>query len=600
MMQPFLNKIVVLAMALIGLFSGRVGAGDFLEEIQAKIKSDLAQRAAAGVVDGSPVIRQAHEWVLTFYAARNFTPAFYDAAGIRPEVPILIDTIRHADGEGLQKSAYPLGLIDQLMAEAIYRAASGSRLFPQEGAIFDMALTTAFFLHAAYLSEGQLATEAIHENWRFEKPPLDMAGLLENALNENLFESLLKSLAPPHEGYRRLKAAMLTYDTIRQAGGWPAIAGGSKLKKGDQGNRVLDLRRRLIISGDLLAWGTMVDDRFDDVLEAAVRRFQQRHGLAPDGIVGAASLAALNVPVEERLRKIKVNLERFRWLPRFMGQRYIAVNIPAYELEVVENGSVLQRMRVVVGKTERPTPVLAGKITYLELNPYWHIPPTIARTDILPKAQEDPDYLVRQRIRVFENWQDRAAEIDPLTIDWNRIQPAHFPYKLRQEPAPFNSLGRVKFMFPNQMSIYLHDTPARELFHRDARNFSSGCVRLEKPKELADYLLKSDPSWNPEKLNAALQAAQPRIVLLKDPIAVYLLYWTAWVDPDQGLQFREDIYDKDDTLAQALENGLPAAPALATGTFADRMVVSKTLAPADPNRDPNRPPSELPMARSDT
>jgi murein L,D-transpeptidase YcbB/YkuD len=592
MMQPSLRKILVVALGLCGLMSPNAGATEFLEQIRIQLRSDLVLSLSQGGSDDSQILRQTAEWRSIFYAARNFSPAWIDAAGIRPEVPILISTIRNSDQEGLQKRNYPLPIIDQLMAEAVYLEASGSHLGPEDSAIFDMALTTAFFLHAAYLSEGQLASEAVNDIWPFQKPPIDMARQLQNALNEDYFASFLESIAPPHEGYHRLKAAMLTYEAIRQAGGWCAIPSGPKLQKGDRGERVLALRKRLAATGDLAATDANPEDRFDEPLAEAVRRFQQRHGLTPDRIVGAGSLAALNVPVEERLRQIRVNLERWRWLPRFMGQRYIAVNIPGYELEVVENGQVAQRMRVVVGKTERPTPVLGGTITYLELNPYWHIPPTIAQKDILPKVKQDPDYLVRQRIRVFESWQDRAAEIDPLSIDWSRVEPTHFPYKLRQEPAPFNSLGQVKFMFPNQMSIYLHDTPSRELFHRDTRNFSSGCVRLEKPKELADYLLKRDPNWDGEKLSAALQALQPKVVLLKEPIAVYLLYWTAWVDDAGKMQFREDIYTKDDALANALENRTPAAPILHQAAPANEMIVSRT------SGDSGR--SEMPVGRSNS
>jgi murein L,D-transpeptidase YcbB/YkuD len=296
---------------------------------------------------------------------------------------------------------------------------------------------------------------------------------------------------------------------------------------------------------------------FDETLEHGVRRFQRRHGLKVDGIVGPATLAALNVSVEERIRQIKLNLERWRWLPHDLGQKYVMVNIANSELNIIENDHIIKKMRAVVGRKTRRTPIFSDQITYLELNPYWHIPPKIARKDILPHIHNDPRYLIKQRIRVFENWKDQASEIDPLAIDWSLITENNFSFKLRQEPVPSNALGRIKFMFPNKFGVYIHDTPARNLFRRTKRYFSSGCIRIEKPVELADYLLRDNPQWPLDKLKAAINSQKREIIALPEPVAVYILYWTAWVEEDGSINFREDVYGWDKPLDTAWHHRFP-------------------------------------------
>jgi len=297
------------------------------------------------------------------------------------------------------------------------------------------------------------------------------------------------------------------------------------------------------------------DDFFDRGLELAVRRFQKRHGLTDDGVVGPATLEALNVPVAERLRQIELNLERWRWLPEDLGRRYILVNIADFELEVVEDGRRVLAMRVVTGKKMRLTPVFSGRMTYLVLNPYWHIPHKIAVKDVLPRIKRDPGYLVRQGIRVFESWDDLAPEIPPETIDWPAVTKHNFAFKLRQDPGPSNALGRVKLMFPNRFAVYLHDTPSRYMFRKNQRDFSSGCIRVEKPIDLAAYVLDGDRKWTREKILSAIASGESRIAWLPEPIPVHVLYWTAWVDEEGTVQFRRDVYGRDRSLDEALEEG---------------------------------------------
>jgi len=364
-------------------------------------------------------------------------------------------------------------------------------------------------------------------------------------LYDDKMEGFVDALQPHHSGYLRLKQALLKYEKIKKSGGWHKVPAGEKLRKGDYGMRIGALRSRLIISDDLTDSTCTNHDYFDEVLEDGIRRFQARHGLKVDGIVGPKTRFALNVPVEDRIRQIRLNMERWRWLPQDLGNCHLTVNTADFKLIVVENEQTIKSIRTIVGKIKRPTPVFSQKITYLELNPYWNIPHSIALNDILPRIKKDPGYIADNNIRVFENWEEDARELNPESIDWDAITKKNFVYKLRQDPANSNALGRIKFIFPNEFSIYLHDTPTRNLFNKTRRTFSSGCIRIEKPVELAAYLLQNNSKWSLEKLVAAVNRKKNKIILLSDPIKIYILYWTAWVDKDGIINFRDDIYGRD-------------------------------------------------------
>jgi murein L,D-transpeptidase YcbB/YkuD len=324
------------------------------------------------------------------------------------------------------------------------------------------------------------------------------------------------------------------------------------MRKGDRGERVRVLRTRLIVGGDLGQELNNNGDSFDNALEQAVREFQRRHGLEVDGIVGPATLEALDVSVEERVRQIELNMERWRLLPQDLGQRYVLINIPNFELDVVENGKTVMSMRAVVGRPYRHTPVFSARMTYLVLSPYWNIPPGIAIEDVLPLIRKDPNYLAKHNIKVFQGWGAETKEINPKTVDWTRVSAKNFKYRFRQEPGPQNPLGRVKFMFPNEFNVYIHDTPSQELFTKTERCFSSGCIRIEKPIELAEYVLRGDPEWTREKILAEIEKWVEQVVHLPEPIPVHVLYWTAWVDENGTIQFRKDIYGSDERLNEAL------------------------------------------------
>ena len=307
------------------------------------------------------------------------------------------------------------------------------------------------------------------------------------------------SLPPTHSAYTRLQQALASYRQMAAHGGWPILPDGAILRKGDQGTPVAILTRRLHSTGDLTEPPAQRSDLFDAVLEQAVRRFQRRHGVVADGVVGPITRAALQVPIEARMRQMAINLERWGGLPPDLGRRYILVNIPSFTLHVVVDDQPVMSMRVVVGKPSWPTPVLSASLVSLVLHPTWEVPARIARQELLPRIRHDSTYLSTHRIRIVQHADGETRDIDPRTLDWSRLTAQHFPYHLRQKPGPTNPLGRVKFLMPNRFQVTLHDTPTRSLFAHPIRAYSHGCIRLEQPLALAAYLLQDDPSWTPER-----------------------------------------------------------------------------------------------------
>jgi murein L,D-transpeptidase YcbB/YkuD len=343
-----------------------------------------------------------------------------------------------------------------------------------------------------------------------------------------------------------LENALSHYRQLDAQGGWPRVPAGPTLREGDRNERIPVLKQRLIADADLPE-SEGQGDIFDEKLREAVKRFQARHGIAADGLVGGRTLRELNVPSGDRLRQLAASSERCKQLPRLLDHRYIIVNIADFTLKLFADSQLRLSMPVIVGTRYRQTPVHSGRISFLELNPSWNVPPSIASKDIIPEVKKNPAYLKEQHLRVLRDWKS-SEEIDPATIDWASLSPARFPYRFRQDPGPLNALGRVKFPYPNPYNLVLHDTPARGLFREDARAFSSGCIRLARPLELAAYLLQGTPLGSRESLTAAIAGEKTRRLAIPAPIAVYIVYMTAWVDRAGTIQFRPDVYGRDAAL----------------------------------------------------
>ncbi|MPZ09064.1 MAG: L,D-transpeptidase family protein, partial [Kiloniellaceae bacterium] len=370
-------------------------------------------------------------------------------------------------------------------------------------------------------------------------------------------DSFIDGYRPQTDRYDRQKVALAEYRALALQGGWQPIPQGETLKPGMTDPRVGRLRERLRLLGDLKP----ADDRaaaggdadfYDDGMVPAVRWMQYRHGLTQDAAVGNQTLAALNMPIEKRIEQMILNLERRRWMVDDLGQRHIFVNLADQQLKLVDEPKTLLDMPVVVGKPYHRTPIFSHAMTYVEINPYWNVPPSIARDELLPKIKQDVSYLVRNNYVLFSDWSSGATVVDPQSIDWSRVSKSSFPYKIRQDSGDFNALGRVKFMFPNRFSIYLHDTPAKSLFSRPERTFSHGCIRVQDPVLLAEYVLALNEGWPRERIDAAVVSGERTVVTLGKPLPVHITYLTSWVNKDGSVHFRNDVYARDATLAQAL------------------------------------------------
>lgn len=335
---------------------------------------------------------------------------------------------------------------------------------------------------------------------------------------------------------------LVHYEKIDAEGGWPRIAAGEPLRQGLRDPRIKQLRERLLITRDLTDSATSVPDSFDVALQSALMHFQLRHGLSPSGETDPQTLAALNVPVSVRIAQLKINMQR--WLALGTPEpAHVFVNTAEFQLQVVEHDSVALEMKVIIGKASRQTPVFRADMKYLEFNPSWYVPPGIARRDILPRVQKNAGYLSDSKTHVMEK--NSGKEIDPDTVNWNEVDGQNLPYSFVQDPGAGNPLGQVKFVFPNPHFVYMHDTPSRELFAAKQPMFSSGCIRVSAARDLAVHILKDNPSWTPQKIDSAIATGETCRVYLLHTVPVYIEYLTAWVDSNGDLQFRNDVYRRD-------------------------------------------------------
>jgi len=492
-------------------------------------------------------------WKLTqqFYERRQREPAWIDGTAPAPHVAELITALNAAIDEGLDPHLYNATLLEQKRHAASKGFLSKKGFEPAEGGQHDVWLTYLYLKYASDLADGLSDLAHADATWQIRPEKFDPAAHLENALTSNKVEKSLRDLAPGDSQYQALRRALADYRALAAKGGWAPLPRTLRLSKSQTSRAAGLIARRLAASGDYSGAVPGADGiaPYSVELQEAVKRFQRRHGLTDDGIISPAVIAEMNVPAEQRVAEIALNMERWRWLPRDLGDRYILVNIPEYRLEVWDHGQVPLAMRVVVGKQDTQTPIFTDQMTHVVFSPYWNVPPGIAQGETLPEVLKDPGFLARNNMEVLG---PDGQPIDPASIDLS--EPTR--YKFRQRPGAQNSLGLVKFMFPNQYNVYLHDTPADSLFARASRSFSHGCVRLENPLALAQYVLRDQPDWTKEKIEEAMHAEEERTVKLRSAIPVYLGYWTARASSDGVLQFRRDVYGIDSRLSRLLAERL--------------------------------------------
>lgn len=526
---------------------------------------------------------------------------FYTAVGDRPvwtnrqSVARLIEVIEDSANDGLLTSDYHLDEIRNY-----YNNPDGS---PALRARADILMTDAVFTLMSHMRSGKVYARAIESDWNIEpaQPGPDYDRTLMSAVMGSRFPELIQALRPASAEYMQLRNGLVRLKAIAANGGWESVPAGPMIDKvGALDPRIPAIRKRLAVTGEFVepivapaesklredegdhkgkekskkksgkdaksdsvatADSTMKSDSLGQVpvnpdelynqeLFDAVKKFQKSHGLSPDGVIGNETIKAMNVPVEQRIDQVRINLERYRWFLNSRGSNYVMVNIPGFSVDLVQNGVHKWKSRVIVGKPDTKTPVFRAEMQYIILNPQWVIPNGILVKDrIITTIMKDPSYLNRKNLAIVDS---NGHVLSASSVDWGRYASGGFPYRLVQASGDEGSLGRIKFMLPNRFTVYLHDTPSKELFERSRRTFSHGCVRVDKPVELAEYVLQDTVKWNRKKIQDAIDTDRTRTVNLPKSIPVYILYQTAFADGDQ-LQFRADVYDRDARLLRVLE-----------------------------------------------
>ena len=492
-----------------------------------------------------------------FYRRNGYRPVWLGEQNFTQRIDELLAAIGASRQDGLRPGDYHLQAIADILQ--LLPGSNGWKAPFDVATLVDLELlcTDAYLLLGSHLLAGRVNPETLYAKWLVDDPEADLARILQKAADSERIGESLRQLGPPHSGYTALKNQLARYRRMASAYRWTPIPPGRLIRIGDRDARVPAIRQRLQLLGDLPDSATRWWNLYDIALSEAVLRFQMRHGLKADGIVGEQTLAALNVTPDRLIARIELNLERWRWIPHTLGRRHLLVNAADYSLTVVEDDQPVMRMRVVVGNSYRKTPVFSDRLERIEINPYWNVPTRLAIEDLLPRIQKDPDYLARNDFSVFAGWKKGARQLDPARIDWSQVTADNFWYRLRQNPGPKNTLGRIKFLFPNRFAVYLHDTPSRRQFDREIRGFSSGCIRVERPIDLAQYLLRDDKRWDRQKILDAVDSKKRTKVRLRGDVHIHLMYWTAWVDREGKLQFRDDIYQRDEPLADALRETSP-------------------------------------------
>ena len=506
------------------------GGSESLRARAAELRTERTVR-----IDGAEVA--ARNLIATFYERRRFRPAW-----TRPEqVAALAEAIASSRSHGLDPEDYHAATVRRL-------AAGGTAGVDDAGR--ELLLTDALVRLVYHLRFGKTNPRELYPGWNFTRAPvvIDPVPALEAIVAAPSLKDAVERYAPALPLYQRLREALAHYRVIEADGGWARVESGTALEPGARGPRVVALRERLALGGDIER-DAAAPGEFDEALAAAVRSFQRRHGLEADGVVGRRTLAALNVDATRRIDQLRVNLERVRWVAQDLTGDYLIVDIAGFSAQLHLDGRLAWSSRVVVGRPYRRTPVFRATMDHVVLNPTWTVPPTILREDVLPKLAQDAGYLARHHMQVVDA---AGRPVDASKMAWERYRSGGFPNYLVQAPGPDNPLGQLKFMLPNAHAVYLHDTPAGQLFEKTERAFSSGCIRLEKPHELAVLLLDDRERWSADALHAAIAAGATRTVPVKRRVPVMLLYFTAEVDEDGTVRFHPDLYGRDPGVLAAL------------------------------------------------
>ena len=506
---------------------------DVAEEIRRRV--ELLREGSTLVLAGEAIGHAAR--LPGLYESRAFAPLWTDAGAVAD----LVRAIREVEADGLDPRDYHIAALESLAVTPRTAAAAAEA---------DLLRSDALARLAHDLHFGRVDPGSLQQSWHIPGRPDTLAtGVLQAIVSAGRLYSAIEAQRPSHFIYLGMRRALASYRAIAARGGWQMLPAGPALQIDSIGARVAQLRRRLAVEGDLASADTM-SAVFDSTLAAAVRLFQHRHALNEDGVVGAATLRELNVPIETRIDQIRINLERARWVLGDLTDTFVAVNVAGQRAYFVKDRNVVWETRVITGKTYTRTPVFSAPMRYIVLNPTWTVPPGIVG-EVLSAIRRDPGYLRKNGMRVLDA---AGRAVNPSSVDFARSARS-FPYTFRQDAGPANPLGSIKFVFPNDYNVYLHDTPARTLFEREDRTFSHGCIRVQDPLRLGELILSAQLGWTRAELEAAVATGQTRTVNLVTPIPTLVLYWTASTDLHGEVHFYRDVYERDARLLRALEGG---------------------------------------------
>ncbi|MCW3462208.1 L,D-transpeptidase family protein [Chitinophaga nivalis] len=514
---------------------------------QEYIEQSLDSNFVNSFLQGNASYDAYDEYIRNFYRKRDFHYAWINKDGLTEQAGNFINMMKNDATYGIKDSSLMNPELQKLTDTLLV---SDVGLKPGNPAIprIEMLLTAQFFAYGNKVWSGITADSAKDLEWFIPRKKIDMESLLDSMMNKkgNAFEDD----EPVNRQYKLLRGELKKLANLEATTKWDSLKATTKtFKKGDSDTAIAQVKIRLEALGDLP--GTDSSGRFTAALDTAVRSFQHRMGLKSDGIIKQSVLTALNVPLQQRIRQVLLNMERLRWVPIEPATDYILVNIPEFEMHVYEKGNKLVwSCNVVVGKPGASTVIFSKELRHVVFSPYWNVPPGILAKEVLPGLKRGAgSYLARQNMEIVGA---SGKTIAPGSINWSKYSGGNFPYVVRQKPGGRNSLGKVKFLFPNEYNIYLHDTPARYLFGENKRSFSHGCIRVAEPKHLAEWLLRADSSWTSQKIDEAMNAGKEKYVTVKDKVPVFIGYFTAFVDSYGRLNFRDDVYGHDARLAATL------------------------------------------------
>jgi murein L,D-transpeptidase YcbB/YkuD len=447
----------------------------------------------------------------------------------------ILEQLSKSDEEGLNPANYNIYKLQKFEKKYIL-------LNHNEKANYDVLLTRSLQKYISHLTSGRLNSKSFYTNWDLNDNTIDVNETIVILLKSDSLAYKLEGLKPNYVVYKSLKRALKIINSYPKDT-FSRIEIKNKIVLNDTNPSLINIKSRLIYWKDMRPKDSLTSI-YDSETNEAMKKFQIRHGLAADGVIGKGTLDALNFSKRQRKAQIIANLERWKWFPKEMGEEYLIVNIPDYKLILVKDKDTIRTHKVIVGRDKRPTPVLSSKLSNVILNPTWTVPPTILREDVIPAISRNRSYLSQTNIKIYDK---NGSEVS--ANDWNLSESKKYRYV--QSPGTFNSLGMVKFSFPNRFSIYLHDTNHRDFFGKQKRSLSSGCVRVDNPFKLAEYLIGDETNWNIEKITETLQSEKTKHIKILNEVQIHILYWTAWSEKNT-LIFRDDIYNLDAVLFQKL------------------------------------------------